>query len=367
MAEVKPEIKLDPSDSPAKLADVDDFEEDTDLYIPPKEVQDQGAWLVKVSEDMWKAWNHIYHATPEDTHELEIAKLRVYKQKPGEDTQRIQIRLQEGYEAYTALPMVYNLEMKAAGYNNTVVFSEKDLPGHRTQQFGANRYLQASRPSGIPSKMDRYGQRKPGGYRTVIPKQTALAPPIVNEMIAKPVEDDTSMDIFKRQYDAALAGGKKTTFLTSINKTQHPAMIGSGFTFGSMTSKPGSRKKVPKEKAVRMTKEELLDALGRCYQQYSYWSLKSLRNHLHQPEAFIKEVLEEIAVLMRSGDYMGNYKLTASSLRLLQAQASELKEEAAPIKNEDETDQGTGDEMGEGDDDDDMNDFEDVKMEGSGQ
>lgn len=277
MAEVKPEIKVDAAD--VKLGDIDQFEEDTDLQIPPREVQESGAWLVKVSEDMWKAWNDIYSNTPVGTGELEVGKLRVYHQK-GNEPQRIQIRLEPKYNQHKLLPRAYDLEMKANGYNNTVVFSEKDLPGHTTQKYGG-RNQGGSRPTGIQNKNDRYGNRKPGTYRSAIPKQTALAPKILNEAVAKPVEDETALDFFKMQYDVALNAGKKTTFNNNIYKGfGRTGNQNFGFSVGTMTSKPGKgKKKQPKEKAVRISKEELLDKLQACFQEYVLHRTTRLKAH----------------------------------------------------------------------------------------
>ncbi|KAF2161810.1 hypothetical protein M409DRAFT_27866 [Zasmidium cellare ATCC 36951] len=364
-AEIKPEIKLDPADSPTKLAEIDEFEDDTDLIFPTPEMQGQGAWLVKVSRDMWKAWNDIYQSQPDDA-EVEVGRLRVYHAKPGDDpnSQKVELLLNDGLEQQKALPSVYNLEMKENSYQNTVVFSEKDLDRHRAKQIGHTRNLTAGKPSGIPGKSDRYGPRKPGSYRTAIPKQTILAPPIINEAVAKPAEDKTSLDFFKRQYDAAMSQGRKATILPYVDKGFHPGAASAGFTFGSITSRPGKgfKKKEPKEKNVRMPEDKLLDALQQCFRQYPYWSMSALRGHLRQPDVWIKEVLDKIAVLVRSGDFTGNYKLNDNTARLLNISDLELKEEAAPIKSEVESDQGTGDEMG--DDDEDLGDFEDVKMEG---
>ncbi|KAK4507456.1 hypothetical protein PRZ48_001191 [Zasmidium cellare] len=363
--EIKPEIKLDPADSPSKLADIDEFEDDTDLIFPTPEMQATGAWLVKVSGDMWKAWNDIYQNQPDDA-DIEVGRLRVYNPKPGDPpgSQKVQLLLNDGLHQQDALPKVYDLEMKDPGYQNTVVFSEKDLDRHRAKQIGNARNLAAGKPSGI-GKNDRYGPRKPGSYRTAIPKQTILAPPIINEAIAKPVEDDLSVQFFKRQMDAAMNSGSRTKIEDTINKKQyHPGAATTGFTFGSITSKPGKglKKKEPKEKNVRMPEDKLLDALQHCFRQYSYWSMSALRAQLRQPDVWIKEVLDKIAVLVRSGDFTGTYKLNDNTARLLNIAGSDLKEEAAPIKSEVESDQGTGDEMG--DDDEDLGDFEDVKMEG---
>jgi transcription initiation factor TFIIF subunit beta len=358
--EVKPEIKVD-EESPSKLHDVEAFEDDNDLYVPPTGDGQPSAWLVKVSDDMWKAWNDLYSAQPEGEPPMEIGKLRVYHTKPGGDPNKhdIQIRLKGSLPQHLSLPKNYNLDVKSTSYNNTVVFSEKDLPGHRSQPFGNRTHNPGAKPTGLQTKAERYGPKKPGSYRTAIPKQTALAPMIVNEAVANPVEDDAALDFFKQSYNAALNAGNKAQFSESVRGVSwHPSAAVPTFAFGSMTSKPGKgNKKVVKDKAVRLEKAQLLDAIQQCFREYQYWSLKALRNRLHQPEAYIRETLDEIATLVKSGDFVQNYKLKPDYVRLNELQASMVKEEMAPVKSE--TDEGTGDEMG--DDDDEMG-FEDVEM-----
>lgn len=357
MATVKPEIKVD-SDEAKPLQDIDEYEEDTDLQIPNETGQ---VWLIKVSEDMWKAWNKIYTELPTSPDAIEIGKLRVFSAKPGQDKEKIQIRLNEDFEEHKALPKTYNLDMKSVGYNNTVIFTERDLPGHAKGGFGSSRHLApGAKPAGI-NKQDRYNQqpRKPGSYRTAIPKQTALAPPIHHEAVANPVEDDSSLQYFTQIYSKALQGSTKTRFNDST-KMRHPGVDNDSFAFGSLTSKPGKgKKKVPKEKAVRMEKDKLLDALKNCFKEYQYWSLRALRHKLNQPEAYIKEMLDDIAVLMRSGDFVQNYKLKPEYERMVREDLggmTEVKEELAPVKME-ESDDGTGDEL-----ESEAEDFEDVEM-----
>lgn len=355
-SEVKPEIKLD-GGSPPHLDSIEAFEDDHDLYIPPTQ-QGGEAWLVKVSPELWKAWNELYANAP-DGQAIEVGKLRVYT-----DTEKVQLRLNDAHAQHRSLPTAYNLDMKNAGHKNTVVFSEKDLPGHRSAPFGSTRtqnHNPALKPTGIPAKSDRYGPKKPGSYRTAIPKQTALAPPIAHEAVANPVDDDSSLDFFKHSYNAALNGANKATFSNSVRGlTWHPGANAPNIAFGTMTSKPGKgrgSKKDVKDKAVRMEKVELLDAIQNCFREYSYWSSKALRNRLHQPEAYIKETLEEIAVLVKGGDFISTYKLKPDYQRLNEMQAGVIKDEMAPVKSE-ESAEGSGDEF---EDDDDMG-FEDVEM-----
>ena len=362
---IKPEIKLDPADTTSTpMADVGEFEDD-DLHIPPPPPEGPQAWLVKLPKYMWDAWNDIYRNVADDQ-PIEIGKMRVYNSKEGEDPlkQRIQIRLTPGVPQHVELPKNYDLGIKTNGYSNTVVFSEKDLPGHRSQQFGRRSHLSARQPSGIPSKTERYGT-KPGTYRSAIPKQTALAPLIHHVADAAPVQDESYYRHFDRTYQASLLPKKTTTFQQGIDRSMHPGSNLTTFSSFGLTSRPGAKKgnkKTPKEKAVRISQEALLDAIYNCFRRYRYWSLKALRNELKQPEAYIKQTLESIATLVRSGDFAMNYVLKPEYMEMANVKPEEVKEETALIKSEDESGMATGDEMGE--EDDDVGDFEDVQMEG---
>ncbi|KAF2214920.1 hypothetical protein CERZMDRAFT_95300 [Cercospora zeae-maydis SCOH1-5] len=352
MAQVKPEIKVEDS---KQMGDIDEFEEDNDLQIP----NGGQAWLLKVSEDMWKTWNEIHKSTP-DGESITLGHLRVFHEMQ-DGKRKIQIRLVDSIPQQVSIPKMYNLDLKSDAYNNTVIFSEKDLPGHNSSTR-PNRPPPGQRPGGI-NKFDRYNNqqpRKPGSYRTAIPKQTALAPKVVNEADMHPVEDKSSLDHFAKTYQAALQGGKKTQIVTDA-RLKHPGADNESFKFGTLSSKvgAGNRKKPVKEKAVRMEKGALLDALKNCFKEYTYWSLKTLRQRLRQPEAYIKETLDDIATLMRQGDFVQTYKLKPEYRALLEEEGEEfsgVKEESAVAKME-TTDEGTGDEMDEDEE------FEDVKME----
>ncbi|GIZ40884.1 hypothetical protein CKM354_000420500 [Cercospora kikuchii] len=350
MAQVKPEIKVEDT---KHMGDVDEFEEDTDLQIP----RGGNAWLLKVSEDMWKTWSEI-HKNAAEGDQITLGHLRVFHEPQKNGKQKIQIRLDDALPQQKSIPKMYNLDLKSDRYNNTVIFSEKDLPGHNSN-VRPNRPPPGQRPGGI-NKFDRYNNqqpRKPGSYRTAIPKQTALAPKVVNEADMHPVEDKTSLDHFAKTYQAALHAGKKTQIVTDA-RIKHPGTDRDSFKFGTLTSKvgAGNRKKPVKEKAVRMEKAALLDALKNCFKEYTYWSLKALRQRLRQPEAYIKETLDDIATLMRQGDFVQTYKLKPEYRALLDEEGVVVKEESAVAKME-TTDEGTGDEMDEDEE------FEDVKME----
>ena len=61
-----------------------------------------------------------------------------------------------------------------------------------------------------------------------------------------------------------------------------------------------------------MPRNQLLDLLFALYREKPRWSAKDLRSRTEQPEAYLKEVLGEIADIHRSGEYNGLYELKAN-------------------------------------------------------
>ena len=379
MADIKPGIKpeIKPELHDGKVADVDDFDDDTDLHIPAPGSQ---AWLVKLPKDMWQAWNDIYTNVPDDDRVL-LGSMRVYHPKHGEDEskQKIQIRLLDQPQ-HDEIPKNYDLKLTTTGYSNAVVFSEKDLPGHRAQPYGRNRPIQQSKPAGIPVKSERYGSTNKDAptkstratYRTAIPKQTSLAPIIHHEANATPIEDDAYYDLLKQKWDAHVAPKSRTVYIEGVDHGMHPGMSNlSTFNSFGLSARPGrggvhgqsglgnGRKKIVKDKATRMPQAQLIDALYVCFRRYKYWSMKALRSELRQPEAWIKENLEGIASLMRSGDFAMNWVLRPEYAGVGQV-GSDVKDEVAKVESGMEEDD-TGEEEFE----DDPGEFEDVKMGGS--
>lgn len=346
---VKPEIKLDQGDGDIKLADVEEFEEDTDLQFP---APNSTSWFARIPEELWKSWKTIYDDAPEDA-QIEIGKMRVYN---GDDN-KVELLLKQGMKETQALPQKYTLKITSTGYNNSIVFSEKDLPGHASKTYGRNRFL-TSKPTGV-NKGDRY--TKKSGYSSAIPKQTALAPPIQHEATVSAQIDDA--DFFNGLASGMHVPSSSLTKFTSRNDGRNLQPGRNAFSSFTTTSKPSKGKKKPKEKAVRMDQQQLYDAIYRCFGKYKYWRLSAFRKELHQPEAYIKATLETVANLVRAGDFAGCWMLKPEYAQMQKIDQSQVKEESANIESaaEDGTDGGTGDEL----EDDDIGEMEDVKMGGA--
>ena len=104
---------------------------------------------------------------------------------------------------------------------------------------------------------------------------------------------------------------------------------------------------VPKGKKVetktaRMPENVLLDLIFECFSQFRYWSLKSLRARIPQPEAYLRATLEKVAELHRSGTFANNWELKPENRRQGSAteavKASDVIVEASDSDGEDDAD-----------------------------
>src|SRR5689334_11524960 len=74
------------------------------------------------------------------------------------------------------------------------------------------------------------------------------------------------------------------------------------------SGKPTKAKKM-ENKTARWPENQLLDELARRFSEYKYWSIKALRGHIPQPEIYIRQTLEKLAVLHRTGTYANTWSL----------------------------------------------------------
>lgn len=58
-----------------------------------------------------------------------------------------------------------------------------------------------------------------------------------------------------------------------------------------------------------MPQPELLDLLFGHFDRAPYWSVRALKEHTRQPDAYLRETLQEVATLVRSGPYAGMWTL----------------------------------------------------------
>lgn len=86
-------------------------------------------------------------------------------------------------------------------------------------------------------------------------------------------------------------------------------------------------------KATRIPKNQLLDLIFECFREFQYWPMKALRQRTQQPDSYLRQVLEEVAVLIKSGRFANNYTLSDAYRDM---GGNEAKEAAAEAEDGDD-------------------------------
>ncbi|KAJ5622480.1 Transcription initiation factor IIF beta subunit [Penicillium herquei] len=337
MAQVKQDpdamyIKQDPDDKKMTLADFDD----DDLYEDAGDLDfsaaNQHVWMSRLPRQLWENWAQI-----DDDEEIEIGTIRI-EGEPN-DLKRVSLRLHDRPDNKD-IPKDYILQQQTVTSTNashmtqnTFVFTEKDVPGaeNRMAVFGETR-------SALYEAMKRDARRREQGkkwepyMRKTVPKQTALIGRVSEEFNCLPVENEEFRRISERRALDALKPKKETRFIekipTHILQSRHALPVDTGnFVQASRLAKSKSQE----NKSTRIAQNELLDMIFDCFRQYQYWPFKALKAKTLQPEAYLKQTLEMVAHLVKSGDFAMTWELKPEARQAnYAAQASYAKAELAP-------------------------------------
>ncbi|EWC46006.1 hypothetical protein DRE_04799 [Drechslerella stenobrocha 248] len=334
-------------------------------------------WLVKVPDFVLENWQKV-----DDDEEIHLANIRVYhkntaarpapvsasqfqqqqaqQQPAGEPQERLKLVLTDSkYNA--GIPQKFDMVVTDRNVSNTFVFTEKDMPGFENKARGVSgdgnpiipsRLLQPERPND-----KKFGKGNPNKkftpfFRKAIPKRTALAGTVRHEAVVTPADNLEFAKFLKRKRDIMEEEHRKK-HIQVLDKILPGAPLPStnDNLFDQAITKPGTEKKKTQEnKATRMPRNELLDALFVCFSEYEFWTLKGLRERLNQPEAYLKETLESIATLLKTGPFALKWQLKPEyKSRDIEAIKKEVREDL-------------GTDAGEEFDDDDEEEMEDVRI-----
>jgi transcription initiation factor TFIIF subunit beta len=250
------------------------------------------------------------------------------------------------------IPMEYDLNITNMEVTNTYVFTEKDMPGYeskmetgvkdsdpaiparfiyqnRHRERGRSEIASSGSVSGKSWKTNRYQPYE----RKAIPKRTALVGTAKHECAVLPVYNDEyrafqlnrTLKEDAPQYstkfldDTSVAGNLlipgttgnlQSTFTNFIVKIPLECLPAPSLTFINPLQKPTQPvRKSTDNKSYRIARPDLITQLFSHFAEHEYWSMKGFREVTNQPEAYLKEVLEEIAIMNRSGPYTGKWSL----------------------------------------------------------
>lgn len=231
--------------------------------------------------------------------------------------------------------MTYDMVLNNRSVTNTWVFTEKDMPGFETGNGPIRKVAQQDNMPSMPTRLlygtdkkQSFAERSKGGswksgggantkapfMRKAIPKKTALVGTVVHEAtVMTPENDEKYKKLMLEAHRKAMEPKKLVTVLDAPvggNLLAPGTMGGTTGSFETFIRRDKEKEKKPQDaKSTRMERSALLDALFGCFKEYTAWSIKGLKERLAQPEAYLKEVLSEIAMLHKSGKFALKYTL----------------------------------------------------------
>ena len=113
---------------------------------------------------------------------------------------------------------------------------------------------------------------------------------------------------------------------------------------------------------MRMPQNELLDLIYDAFREFKYWPLRSLKERVRQPEAYLKSTLEMVAHLVKQGPFSMTWQLNPDSLVNLEVDPDGV---APQVEGdfEDPSDSKEFEDAGASDNDDDDDDEGSIEME----
>lgn len=199
------------------------------------------------------------------------------------------------------LPTAYEIEGQAVNdtlLNNTYIFTEKDLPGYKHNGVGQPK--PGASNGAVQDPKARIGKRTK--YKKAIPKQTALIGSVNTQYLAKPLNTAEFIAFNTQRTKEAIQGRNSRTNIMTETVDEVTVMNNLQDSFTSFI-RSDKKPKSQQNKFARLPRNELIDILHRAFDEHKYWPMKLLKAHTKQPEAYLKEVLPSIAVLIRSGNY----------------------------------------------------------------
>lgn len=301
------DVSLSPSSPKREVIDDDDdnYEDSMDLDLSNS---GKKMWLVRLPRFLMDKWKDVDKISGQ---ELGKVRIKTNTQNDGRAPWKVKLVLNDN-EQTSDIPHEYDVSLVKQVVENTYVFSEQDFPQHvkKKQQAAAAKQRNALRAASAASEdLKEKAQFQP--YARTVPKKTALIGKACHECLVTPSFEDQNYSkvVSQRRAMEESASRAKVTLLDNI-----PGM--NATSFGSVGLKNNlfmrAQQRNTKQsdgKATRIPRNELLDLLFRLFEEYDYWTMKGLRERTKQPESYLKEVLDTMAVLIKKGPYAMKYSL----------------------------------------------------------
>ncbi|KAF7288158.1 hypothetical protein HMN09_01422300 [Mycena chlorophos] len=296
----------------------DDAAADSDQMPDPDEtlMLDQGhgrVWLVKIPKFLLERWTA---ANAEDVH---LASIRVYTYPDGRHRmflflppnidpntpQAAPPPQRPNYPQFTnttsysveggAEPDCYELDMVNDNVDNQVVIAErpKDPSLSVSSSTAAATANTRARTTILTGRIKHDCNLRP-----------ALSSSYRRQMRDRHLKYNTPQRQIMRIEDAGVAGGRG-----GINQMTSGVGVGAQGGFRELVKTKPKPAKGQFERMARIPRNQLLDLIFGLFREQEHWGIKPLRERTQQPEAYLKEVLSEVAFLNRAGEHASMWEL----------------------------------------------------------
>jgi len=266
-------------------------------------------WVVKIPKHLMQRWRNV---TAEDVH---LATIRVYDHAVSPTGKSPRIFLFLPPDPNDPTPRDPNLP---AFDSNAAFFSGGEGGGQHVDRYELemvnsevdNQLVVAERPK-EPPPPSAGRPHNPRARTTIVTgriRHECSLRPIFNDSYRKHMRERTRVyNTPQRQIrmieEAGVSGGRGgiNRLSSGVNNT------------GSFSDLVRSKNRPPKgafERMARMPRNQLLDMLFSLFREQPRWPIKGLRERTQQPEVYLKEILNEIASLHRSGEHNGLWELS---------------------------------------------------------
>jgi transcription initiation factor TFIIF subunit beta len=310
-----PGVKMDPDATTPSGGYMDDeFYEDTGEMMVDREGPKKDVWLTRIPDWLYEAvskWDHL--AEGNDNDQIQIGEVCAFATTSGIDQSKpMRVFLNDRWRAKSKLPSAFQLDPTPVSdtvLGNTYVFTEKDLPGFKGQGFGYGQFNRGGAQGSFGGVQDPKARiQKRSKYKKAIPKQTALIGHATRQYTAIPLETREFKEFSASRIKQAIQGSQSTVLMTDYKeaeKSETKDRLAASFQNFKFT---GTKPKAQQNKAARIPRAELIDHLHQLFDQYQYWPMKAIKQQTKQPEQYLKEVLGDIAFLVKSGAFASNWK-----------------------------------------------------------
>ncbi|ORY22382.1 transcription initiation factor IIF, beta subunit-domain-containing protein [Naematelia encephala] len=259
------------------------LEEDESLSISPH-LATTNAWSVKIPRFLFERWERVQQGG------LELGTLRIDQNHvPAKITLRLPAETTHPSYDVRALPDEYNLHVPEERAKNTFAFRE-DV---RTWGPAGGNFAGPSR------------RRREKAHPYLLAR-------IAHEVTAQPVQNEQYRKVVAQRQLESQQSKRPIVMMEDLGMTQGQMnQITSGLTTATSTFGRyiGARKEIKNERNARLEKNELVDRMLSLFADKPYWGIPALKATLKQPDAYMREILREIADPIKEGQYANMWKL----------------------------------------------------------